>query len=374
MPSCHLARFVHRNSQYRSLVWIHSSSKLFLFGRVTRDYSFYVSSGRSSQRLRSSNVTTGITIAVAAGCVAAGSFLLSPKPFASEETESRENNTSIADSDYQQEMVGTVQPGRPGNLTQEQEIKLQELWTATFRVFGVPELNSANGADESSDQQSRVDATSSEKKKKRGLFGRKHKDSEAANSQPKDASDGMNDKHGQIKEFQQVLENMAPEDLRLAFWSMVKHDHPDGLLLRFLRARKWDIQNALVMMIATMHWRLQEMHVDDDIVKKGEAGAVADGASSDKKIKKDGDDFMTQLRMGKSFLHGTDREGRPMCVVRVRLHKQGEQSEASLERFTVYFIETTRLMLARGVDTAVTICPSEQMPETDTDIRQSSLT
>ena len=361
MPSYCLARFVHLNSHYRFLVRIPSSSNFLLAGRVFQSYSSYNSSSRSSQRLQSSNVTTGITIAVAAGCAVAGSLLLSPNSVASEEVETPGKKTNIsADSDYQQEMVGTIQPGRPGNLTPEQEVKLQELWTATFKVFGVPELDGVNGADESSDQRSRMDTLGSEKKKKRGLFGRKHKDSETANGQPKDPVDGMNDKHGQIKEYQQVLENMAPEDLRLAFWSMVKHDHPDGLLLRFLRARKWDVPNALVMMIATMHWRLQEMHVDDDIVKKGEAGAVADGASSDKKVKKDGDDFMTQLRMGKSFLHGTDREGRPMCVVRVRLHKQGEQSEASLERFTVYFIETTRLMLARGVDTAVSIGTSRR--------------
>ena len=353
MPPRHLVCSVRLNSHYRFLIRIHSPSNPVLSGRLFRNYCHYSSSGRSSHRLRSSNITTGLTVAVAAGCILAGSFLLRPKTIAPKKTESRGENNSIADSQSQQEMVGTIPPGRPGNLTSDQETKLQELWTATFKVFGVPELDGANGPDGPLDQRSTADTVGSEKKKKRGLFGRKHKDNETMNGQAKDAPDGMNDKHGQIKEYQQVLENMAPEDLRLAFWSMVKHDHPDGLLLRFLRARKWDVQNALVMMIATMHWRLQEMHVDDDIVKKGEAGAVADGASSEKKIKRDGDDFMTQLRMGKSFLHGTDREGRPMCVVRVRLHKQGEQTEASLERFTVYFIETTRLMLARGVDTAV---------------------
>lgn len=355
MPHCHLSRFVHLNSHYRCFARVHTFSKLLLPRRTFRNSRFYISSDHSTQRLKSSNVSTTLTIAIAVGCVVAGSFLLTGKPIVSEEVESRENTTSIVDDEYQQEMAGTILPGRPGNLTPDQETKLQELWTETFRVFGVPDLNGANGTDGSSDQRSRAVTVSSEKKKKRGLFGRKSKNTERADGVSNDASEDMNDKHGQFKEFQHVLANTAPEDLRLAFWNMVKHDHPDGLLLRFLRARKWDVQNALVMMIATMHWRLQEMHVDDDIVKKGEAGAVVDGASSDKKVKKEGDDFMTQLRMGKSFLHGTDREGRPMCVIRVRLHKQGEQSEASLERFTVYFIETTRLMLARGVDTAVSI-------------------
>ena len=366
MPPCQLSRFVHLNSQCRSFVRLRSSSKPLFPKRIPWNYSFYRSYSHTAEILRSSNVSTSISLAVAGGCVWAVSVLLTSKPIASEETVLYASDTAIVEGDYQQEMVGTFLPGRPGNLTPDQESKLQVLWTATFRVFGVADINGANGADVDADQQSEKGTVDSDvRKKKRGLFGRKPKDAEKAGGVSKDISGDMNDKHGQIKEFNQVLATMAPEDLRLAFWSMVKHDHPDGLLLRFLRARKWDVQNALVMMIATMHWRLQEMHVDDDIVRKGEAGAIADGASSNKTIKKDGDDFMTQLRMGKSFLHGTDKEGRPMCVVRVRLHKQGEQSEASLERFTVYFIETTRLMLAHGVDTAVSSCRMEEMPNTD---------
>lgn len=64
---------------------------------------------------------------------------------------------------------------------------------------------------------------------------------------------------------------------------------------------------------------------------------------------------MKQVRMGKSFLHGHDKEGRPICVVRVRLHKQADQTEQSLERYTVYIMETARLMLRPPVDTACVI-------------------
>jgi hypothetical protein len=42
-------------------------------------------------------------------------------------------------------------------------------------------------------------------------------------------------------------------------------------------------------------------------------------------------------------------------LLRVKLHKQGEQSEKSLERFTVYTIETTRMMLKPPIDTAVSL-------------------
>ena len=95
------------------------------------------------------------------------------------------------------------------------------------------------------------------------------------------------------------------------------------------------------------------MHVDDDIMLNGELGAVEDTQSSDSSKKKLAEDFLTQLRMGKSFLHGLDKENRPMCFVRARLHKQGEQSEESLERYTVFVIESARMILSPPVDTAV---------------------
>jgi len=109
------------------------------------------------------------------------------------------------------------------------------------------------------------------------------------------------------------------------------------------------------MMISTMHWRLAEMHVDDDIVKNGELKAMEDTKSTDAKTKKHAEDFLTQLRMGKSYLHGLDNEGRPMCYVRARLHRAGEQSEESLERFTVYTIETARMLLRPPIDTATIV-------------------
>lgn len=95
------------------------------------------------------------------------------------------------------------------------------------------------------------------------------------------------------------------------------------------------------------------MHVDDDIMKNGEGGAAASEKDADADKKRIGHDFMQQLRMGKSFLHGTDKEGRPICVVRVRLHRNGDQCAESIERYTVHIIETARLLLIAPVETAV---------------------
>ena len=251
------------------------------------------------------------------------------------------------------DMAGESLAGRPDNLTAEEEQKLKELWLALQAVCGVsPLINGTDGASDAkqSPAESKEQDSEKHKKKKRlGLFGRSKGDDDKSSSSVMDGED----KYDQGKDFVKVLENQKPEELRDAVWSMVKHDNPDALLLRFLRARKWHVQNALIMMIATLHWRQQDQHVDDDIIYHGELGALEESQSSNAETKKAGSDFLMQLRLGKSFVHGQDKEGRPMCFVRVRLHHGNDQGEKAIERYTVFTIETARFLLKPPVDTAV---------------------
>lgn len=259
-------------------------------------------------------------------------------------------------------MTGEPLPGRPGTLTSEQEEKLKEFWIATLQVFGVldPKEVNGNGLAEIGNGRARADTSTSKKpKKKRMSLFRKNKDTDDTDSVTSTESTGhpvvadADDKYGQTKEFHEALASLTPETLRATFWSMVKHDHPDALLLRFLRARKWDVEKALVMMVSTMRWRASDVHVDDDIMKNGELSSLEAANGSDPAKRRLGEDFLAQMRLGKSFLHGVDKNGRPMCFVRVRLHRQGEQSEESLERYTVFVIESARMVLQPPVDTAV---------------------
>lgn len=281
-------------------------------------------------------------------------FPATNKNFQHEPTKNLEQAAGFTEIVSQNTMSAETLPGRPGTLTADEEEKLKEFWVAVAQVAGIIE-HEENENGSTTDGPSRSDTTTSakDKKKKKGLFRRKKEKDEPATSH-----DSADDKYGQTKEFHDAIASMSPELLRTTFWSMVKHDHPDALLLRFLRARKWDVDKALVMMVSTMRWRAVEMHVDDDIMKDGEGGALAEEtAGTDPARKSLGHDFLDQMRMGKSFLHGLDKDGRPMCVVRARLHRQGEQSEESLERYTVFLIETARMILNPPVDTAVSLCP-----------------
>ncbi|KAL2872594.1 CRAL-TRIO domain-containing protein [Aspergillus lucknowensis] len=156
----------------------------------------------------------------------------------------------------------------------------------------------------------------------------------------------------ELKAMEKILVKMSPVEMCVALLKMVKQEHPDTLLLRFLRARKWDIPRAFGMMANAILWR-KSFEVDEDVVPRGELDAWRrsrdEGLSEAER--KEGKDFIMQLEMGKSYLHGLDREGRPVNIVRVRLHKPGAQSQAALERYIVHVIESTRILVAPPVET-----------------------
>ncbi|KAG5981620.1 hypothetical protein E4U55_002732 [Claviceps digitariae] len=156
-----------------------------------------------------------------------------------------------------------------------------------------------------------------------------------------------------IREFQTVLHGgHTAQSIRAMVTGMVKHEHPDSLMLRFLRARKWDVNKALLMMLKALNWRSTYAHVNDDVLLRGEAGAADDEKNGDQAAKTLGGDFLKQMRLGKSFFHGLDRQDRPITVIRARLHRASDQSVESMERYTMYLCETGRFAMNAPCETA----------------------
>ncbi|KAK8076133.1 CRAL/TRIO domain protein, partial [Apiospora phragmitis] len=247
------------------------------------------------------------------------------------------------DLDIDPEMEGTL-----GNLTPEEQAKLCELWKLIYQICGVSEDEIAETEAPDNALQPRTDSDGSgqPKKEKRrlGLFKKKDKKGKENTDEKASAvasfdgikDDDADDKYGQNKVFRETLASRSPESIRHTMWGMIKMDHPDQLLLRFLRARKWDVNKALVMLVSTMKWRQD----------------YKTGTEAQKTF---AHDFLMQMRMGKSFEHGIDKDGRPINTIRVRLHKGGDQSQESLERYTIYLIETTRIMLKHPIETGCII-------------------
>ncbi|KAG6001605.1 hypothetical protein E4U21_004008 [Claviceps maximensis] len=254
-------------------------------------------------------------------------------------------------------MSSSIPSGHVGNLSSEQEAKLRELWQSILNLYDILKNWDHKTVE------APAPAPKAETAKKSRWFGGWKESAETPKSTasvlPEEAlkliSSGEPDKYGLVKEFEQVIATQSHESLRAMVLATLKHEHPDALALRFLRARKWDVKRALVMMFTSMNWRQNISHIESEIMAHGEEFLVRDEQNGDEKSKTLARDFMKQIREGKSFIHGTDRENRPISYVRVRLHRAADQSVESIERYTTYIIETARLTLAPGVETATLI-------------------
>ncbi|GAO13912.1 hypothetical protein UVI_02003720 [Ustilaginoidea virens] len=178
-------------------------------------------------------------------------------------------------------MAQEIAPGWVGNLSPEQEHKLRELWDALFKVCGVYGDGDSKRPDVSATDPRQPDEEVEVPRKKQGFrfFGSASRAATSASDDQHVDGSLHNDKFGLTKQYQEILASQKPEEIREALWSMIKHDHPDALVLRFLRARKWDVEKALVMIVTALNWRHSQMKVDQDIMKNGEAGAAADEKS-----------------------------------------------------------------------------------------------
>lgn len=249
-------------------------------------------------------------------------------------------------------------PGFLGNINEDQEEKLQKLWFILLKAGG-----SCFPQNEPSASATEEHASLPPPQRRLSLLSRTQS-SVSEKTVPTYNTPYQQNIMKHLREMgagvwesnaiQKALMAITPTELRTGILDTLKHEHPDAVILRFLRARKWDVPKAFAMMMDAVVWRVKEMHVDEDVMAKGELHAIKlTQNKSSPSEQKAGNDFLSQIRMGKSYVHGVDRAGRPIVVVRVRLHKPGAQSEESLERYIVHVIESVRLTLAPPVETAV---------------------
>jgi hypothetical protein len=250
-------------------------------------------------------------------------------------------------------MATQVEEGYVGNITSDQEKKLQYFW---LLLLFACDYETANLSDTLKSSSASVQSAG----RRFSLLGRTESNISTSDENKADFKTAISNILTQLgsskKEVSKVmidLNQMPPEDLRRALHLMLKQEHPDSLVLRFLRARKWNVSKAFEMFVLAITWRHKEIGVDDKVLPYGESQEAERCRSENAAEQKKGDDFMKQLRVGKHFAHGRDALGRPIGVVRVRLHQPGTQSEEQLERFIVHVLETSRLVLIPPVETSV---------------------
>lgn len=217
--------------------------------------------------------------------------------------------------------------GLAGNLTEEQEEKLQELWMKFFEVC-------ENAMDDE-------DTTAQSKVTGGGLSGwDENKSGPDGAGIPKDdkAKDELKAREEQAA-LDELLNKYGPSALRNTFWKFVKMDNPDTDVLRFLRARKWDVSRAFAMMAGCMKWRL-----DNNVEELAENGDLGNAG-----IEK----FLDQQRSGKTYAMGTTDNEQPICYIHVKKHLTWGQPGQSMSKYVIYAMESFRLLMQPPNDKVV---------------------
>ncbi|GAA5831757.1 hypothetical protein JCM5353_006625 [Sporobolomyces roseus] len=121
-----------------------------------------------------------------------------------------------------------------------------------------------------------------------------------------------------------------------SYWRFVAMDDPDGIMLRFLRARKWSTSAGVAMLAACIKWRMGSDV--EKIFEKGEEGM------------QNAEGFIKQMEIGKTYTQGTDHYGRPVIYIHVGKHRTYDQSPKALEDFVLFQMESVRCLFAPPVD------------------------
>ncbi|KAG2212335.1 hypothetical protein INT47_001695 [Mucor saturninus] len=221
-------------------------------------------------------------------------------------------------------------PGHIGNLTVKENDTLKQLWSRLFELF------KQKGTEWKPIQ---VEAAPV----KKGWFGKKEVPVEK-----NDVFIGVTtDPQWATLPLEKALPLIPGADLHATFWNMVATDNPDAVCLRFLRARKWDLDLAYNMLANTLRWRVT-MRLDE-IVALGENG-LRDELN---RLKPElGDNFVTQLNSGKAYLGGPDKDGRGICFINVSLHNKDNQPLEIIKLLTMYIMETSRVVVHQPVEAA----------------------
>ena len=126
--------------------------------------------------------------------------------------------------------------------------------------------------------------------------------------------------------------NINKEELFLS----IGLDHPDSVVLRWIRARKWNIDQALEQFYQTILWRSKRNL--KQILSDGEFGLNED-----------------EISTGKTTFIGFDKMGRPINYVSVRDHIRGQFDLQSTEKLTIFIMETARKLLHSPMETVTVI-------------------
>ncbi|CAF1046533.1 unnamed protein product [Adineta steineri] len=116
----------------------------------------------------------------------------------------------------------------------------------------------------------------------------------------------------------------------------IGYDNPDVLMLRWLRARKWDVNAAVQQLIDTLNWRYERGV--DKLLAKGENELLIE-----------------EVMSGKAYFMGYDKMGRPVNYIHVKDHIKDQFPIEATEKLGILSVETGRKLLNGSIETGTVI-------------------
>ncbi|KAL1919018.1 uncharacterized protein VTP21DRAFT_2399 [Calcarisporiella thermophila] len=215
--------------------------------------------------------------------------------------------------------------GHLGRLSPEQMIKLSELWTAVLDVFR---------RDQFPGKEDSKEAPAAKKASFGGWLSGGARREKAPETDEKQSPEKLDPHH---------LLEITPFDIQRSFWECTFKELPDQILLRYLRARKWNVEAALQLLIS-----IEKFHIEENIpelIAQGELGM-------EKHFKATGEKgWRESFEVSKGYLHGVDKWNRPICFVDVKNHFRSHTDEEPLKKSTLLKFEMQRSLLEPPVET-----------------------
>ncbi|CAO1637100.1 unnamed protein product [Sympodiomycopsis kandeliae] len=145
----------------------------------------------------------------------------------------------------------------------------------------------------------------------------------------------------EAKEMRTFLAKYGGERLRKVFWQMVKGEHPDAVMLRLLRARKWNIDRAVAVLGSTAAWRVE--NDVESITRGGELLLTSTRGG------------FNVLNNGVSYMYGATPNGEPVYIIEVGNHFSSSQTQDELKRAVILLQETLGSLMPPPVERKIVI-------------------
>lgn len=231
----------------------------------------------------------------------------------------------------------TKLPGHIHNSTPIQETKLHAIWIILLKFLSSAEEREGQNCSDNDFWQSKRNVKQQKVFCKEILdnfllsFGVETVEEIISDNFFSFSKDEILQKYFKFPTFQVLMEKIEKNPLSQEFFNQLSCDDPDSLLLRFLRARKWNLADTIQMIIDTLYWRRSF----------GIKGLICNGETSI---------YEYLLTCGKHYAWNVDLRGSLVIWITSKLHDKNKQTLHQNLEALVFLIEQSRRLMAPGCE------------------------